>query len=196
LPRPHHCADHPAAQRAAEPQDIEPQGTERLYAKLPGATKPRRAYLLPEGVTDRLRWKTGPFSKREGAPMFDHVVFGVTDYAASKAFFLAALAPLGVTEFSEGPLGIEISGPPAAPGGSPASLCLAPAKEKPAPLHIAFAAATRAEVDAFHRAALAAGGTDNGAPGLRPQYHAHYYAAFVIAPDGHNIEAVCHKPEG
>ncbi|MET0208949.1 MAG: VOC family protein, partial [Burkholderiaceae bacterium] len=65
--------------------------------------------------------------------------------------------------------------------------------EQPAPLHLAFVAENRPQVDAFHRAALAAGGQDNGAPGLRPHYHAHYYAAFVIGPDGHNVEVVCHK---
>jgi catechol 2,3-dioxygenase-like lactoylglutathione lyase family enzyme len=69
------------------------------------------------------------------------------------------------------------------------------AKEKPAPLHIAFVAESRREVDAFYRAALAAGGKDNGAPGLRPNYHANYCAAFVIGPDGYNIEAVCHAPQ-
>jgi predicted lactoylglutathione lyase len=74
-------------------------------------------------------------------------------------------------------------------------LCLFPTKEKPAYLHLAFAAENRRQVEAFHRAALEAGGKDNGAPGLRPQYHAHYYAAFVIGPDGHNIEVVCHEPE-
>jgi catechol 2,3-dioxygenase-like lactoylglutathione lyase family enzyme len=122
--------------------------------------------------------------------MFDHVVFGVSDYAASKAFFLKALEPLGVSVILEGPLGVELSTP-----SSKASLCLFQTEEKPARLHLAFAAETRAQVDAFHRAALAAGGKDNGAPGLRPQYHANYYAAFVIGPDGHNIEAVCHEPE-
>jgi len=66
---------------------------------------------------------------------------------------------------------------------------------KPAHLHLAFTAANRGRVDAFYRAALAAGGKDNGVPGLRPHYHANYYAAFVIGPDGHNIEAVCHAPE-
>ncbi len=65
----------------------------------------------------------------------------------------------------------------------------------PGPIHIAFAAANREQVRQFHAAALAAGGKDNGAPGLRPQYHPHYYGAFVIGPDGHNIEAVCHDPE-
>lgn len=121
--------------------------------------------------------------------MFDHVKFGVSDYAASKAFFLKALEPLGVAVVSEGPpaYGVELS-----PGGK-ASLCLFQTNEKPAHLHLAFTADSRAQVDAFYHAALAAGGQDNGAPGLRPQYHADYYAAFVIGPDGHNIEAVCHS---
>ncbi len=123
--------------------------------------------------------------------MFDHVVFGVSDYAASKAFFVKALEPLGAIDVLEGPLGVELC-----PKGGKSSLCLFQTAEKPAHLHIAFAAGTRRQVDAFHRAALAAGGTDNGAPGLRQQYHAHYYAAFVIGPDGHNIEMVCHEPEG
>jgi catechol 2,3-dioxygenase-like lactoylglutathione lyase family enzyme len=121
--------------------------------------------------------------------MFDHVVFGVSDYAASKAFFLEALAPIGIAVVLEGPLGIELS----ADGKS--SLCICPTREKPAHLHLAFRAGDRRQVDAFHRAALAAGGKDNGAPGLRPKYHANYYAAFVIGPDGHNIEVVCHEPE-
>ena len=122
--------------------------------------------------------------------MFDHVKFGVSDYAASKAFFLKALEPLGVAVVSEGPLGVELCRP-----GSNASLCLRRVEEKATHLHLAFAAEHRAQVDAFHRAALEAGAQDNGAPGLRPQYHANYYAAFVIGPDGHNIEVVCHKPE-
>jgi catechol 2,3-dioxygenase-like lactoylglutathione lyase family enzyme len=122
--------------------------------------------------------------------MFDHVVFGVSDYAASKAFFLKALAPLGVAILQEGPLGVEMGRPE-----SQASLCLFPTEEKPSRLHLAFTAENRRQVDDFYRAALDAGGKDNGAPGLRPQYHAHYYAAFVIAPDGHNVELVCHKPE-
>ncbi|WP_280154218.1 VOC family protein [Piscinibacter sp. XHJ-5] len=124
--------------------------------------------------------------------MFDHVVFGVSDYAASKAFFLKALEPLGVAVALEGPLGIELS---QSKGKASASLCLFQTEEKPARLHLAFAAENRRQVDAFYRAALEAGGKDNGAPGLRPRYHANYYAAFVIGPDGHNIEAVCHEPE-
>ena len=121
--------------------------------------------------------------------MFDHVKFGVSDYAASKAFFLEALAPLGVAVVSEGPptYGVELS------SGGKASLCLYQTDEKPAHLHLAVRADHRRQVDAFHRAALAAGGKDNGAPGLRPHYHANYYAAFVIGPDGHNIEVVCNE---
>lgn len=123
--------------------------------------------------------------------MFDHVVFGVSDYAASKAFFLKALEPLGVAVALEGPLGVELS-----PPGGKSSLCLRRAEEeRPAHLHLAFTAQNRQQVEAFYRAALEAGGKDHGAPGLRPQYHANYYAAFVIGPDGHNIEVVCHEPE-
>ena len=123
--------------------------------------------------------------------MFDHVVFGASDYAASKAFFLKALEPLGVSVVSEGPLGVELCCP-----NSKSSLCIRlEPEEKPTHLHLAFTAESRQQVEAFYRAALQAGGKDNGAPGLRPIYHANYYAAFVIGPDGHNIEAVCHKPE-
>lgn len=122
--------------------------------------------------------------------MFDHVVFGVSDYAAAKAFFLQALEPLGVVVASEGPLGVELCRP-----DSKSSLCIRRIEEKATHLHLAFTAESRRQVRAFYRAALEAGAKDNGAPGLRPQYHADYYAAFVIGPDGHNIEAVCHVPE-
>ena len=120
--------------------------------------------------------------------MFDHVGFGVSDYAASKAFFLKALAPLGVSVAMEGPYGVGMGR-----DGKP-SLWLHTTTDKPAHLHIAFTADTREQVEAFYHAALEAGGWDNGAPGLRPHYHANYYGAFVIGPDGHNIEAVCHRP--
>src|SRR5262249_14055570 len=115
--------------------------------------------------------------------MFDHVVFGVSDYAASKAFFLKALEPLGVVIVSEGvpTYGAELCAP-----DSNSSLCIRQTDEKPAHLHLAFTARNRQQVDAFYRAALAAGGRDNGPPGLRPQYSGNYYAAFVIGPDGHN----------
>ena len=122
--------------------------------------------------------------------MFDHIKFGVSDYAASKAFFLKALEPLGVTVVTDWPPnGVELSQPE-----GEASLCLYQTEEKPAHLHLAFKAANRQQVEAFYRAALDAGGKDNGAPGLRPQYQGNYYAAFVISPDGHNIEVVCHEP--
>ena len=122
--------------------------------------------------------------------MFDHVVFGVSDYERSRAFFLKALKPLGVGVFSEGPLGLEIGRP-----DSKSSLCIRRVEEKATHLHLAFTADNRMQVRDFYQAALEAGAKDNGAPGLRPQYHANYYAAFVIGPDGHNIEAVCHEPE-
>jgi catechol 2,3-dioxygenase-like lactoylglutathione lyase family enzyme len=121
--------------------------------------------------------------------MFDHLGFGVSNLAEAKAFFLQALRPLDVTVAMEGPYGVGLGR-----RGKP-SLWLYETASDPAPLHLAFAAETRAQVDAFHEAALAAGGKDNGAPGLRPHYHPNYYAAFVIGPDGHNVEAVCHKPE-
>jgi predicted lactoylglutathione lyase len=122
--------------------------------------------------------------------MFDHVVFGVSDYAASKAFFLKALEPLGVTVVSEGPLGVELCRQ-----DSHSSLCIRRIEEKATHLHLAFTAENHRQVEDFYRAALEAGGKDNGAPGLRPKYHANYYAAFVIGPDGHNREMVCHEPE-
>lgn len=122
--------------------------------------------------------------------MFDHVKFGVSDYAASKAFYLAALAPLGIRVVGEGApaYGVELS------RGGATSLCLFETRETPAHLHLAFSAETRSQVDDFYRATLAAGASDHGAPGLRQRYHPDYYAAFVIGPDGHNIEVVCHAP--
>ena len=121
--------------------------------------------------------------------MFDHVGFGVSDYAASKAFFLKALQPLGYGVVMEGPYGVGLG-----PIGKPL-LWLSQSSEMPAHLHLAFAASSRKQVEEFYRAALKAGGKDNGPPGLRPHYHPNYYGAFVIGPDGHNVEAVCHKPE-
>jgi catechol 2,3-dioxygenase-like lactoylglutathione lyase family enzyme len=123
--------------------------------------------------------------------MFDHVKFGVSDFAASKDFYAKALAPLGVAIVAEGEpsYGVELA------SNTKVSLCLFQTQEKPAHLHLAFLAESREQVRAFYRAALEAGAQDNGPPGLRPHYHAHYYAAFVIGPDGHNLEAVCHDPE-
>jgi catechol 2,3-dioxygenase-like lactoylglutathione lyase family enzyme len=123
--------------------------------------------------------------------VIDHMSIGVSDLRASRRFYLAALAPLGFGElgaWSEDAREVAF-GPddlddfaistqyPATAGG-----------------HVAFAADSREEVDAFHAAALAAGGTDNGAPGPRPEYSAGYYGAFVLDPDGYNVEAVHHPP--
>ena len=130
--------------------------------------------------------------------MLDHLGFTVADYPRSRAFYERALAPLGygvvmeVTRTMSG--GYEGCG--FGPPGKPAFWVGVGTGEAGRGMHIAFAAKTRAEVDAFHAAALAAGGVDNGAPGLRPHYHPHYYGAFVFDPDGHNVEAVCHAPEG
>jgi catechol 2,3-dioxygenase-like lactoylglutathione lyase family enzyme len=115
--------------------------------------------------------------------MLDHIGFSVADYARSRAFYDAALAPLGVARQME-VTKAETGGYEGAGYGSAG---------KPQ-LHVAFTAASRAEVDAFYTAAMAAGATDNGPPGLRAHYHPTYYAAFVLDPDGHNIEAVCHAP--
>jgi catechol 2,3-dioxygenase-like lactoylglutathione lyase family enzyme len=122
--------------------------------------------------------------------MFDHVVISVSNYEEARAFFIGALAPLGVEVVSEGPLGVELSRP-----DHPSSLCIRRVEGKSIHLHLAFTAESRQEVQDFYRAALEAGGEDNGAPGLRPQYSGSYFAAFVIGPDGHNIEAVFHEPE-
>lgn len=137
--------------------------------------------------------------------MLDHMTFRVTDIARAKAFYSAALAPLGYSVCFEGEFGSHILGfayPDASqPDGKKADVWFI---DGPSPYggpaassgcHLAWRAQSRAQVDAFHRAALAAGGRDNGAPGLRPEYHAHYYGAFVIDPEGNNIEAVCHSPE-
>ena len=124
------------------------------------------------------------------APFIDHVTVMVRDLAASRAFYEAALVPFGARVVDYGEIGIGI-GPE---GGEDLGLREA---EPRAPIHIAFLAHDTATVDAFHAAALAAGGVDNGPPGRRPQYHERYYAAFVLDPDGNNVEAVCHTgPDG
>ena len=121
--------------------------------------------------------------------MFDHIGIRASDREASEAFFLRALAPLGIGLAMKGPHGAGLGR-----NGKP-SLWIYESADRPVPLHLAFAAQCRSQVDAFHRAATEAGGKDNGPPGLRTNYHPHYYAAFVIGPDGHNVEAVCHLPE-
>ena len=128
--------------------------------------------------------------------MIDHIGFPVSDYAKSKAFYTQALAPLGYSSGDGGRRGQTESRAPAAgfgAGGKP-DFWIGGEGGLEKPVHVAIVAKDRASVDAFHRAALAAGGKDNGAPGLRPHYHANYYGAFVLDPDGHNIEAVCHAP--
>jgi catechol 2,3-dioxygenase-like lactoylglutathione lyase family enzyme len=127
--------------------------------------------------------------------MLDHVGFAVSDFERARGFYARALAPLSIglvmeltTEQTGGSshAGFGAAGKPffwIGDGGPPAGRT-----------HVAFAAASRGAVDAFHAAALAAGGTDNGAPGLRPHYHPDYYGAFVLDPDGNNVEAVCHRP--
>lgn len=122
--------------------------------------------------------------------MFDHVGFGANDYAASKACFLKSLPPLGAGIVMEGEHGIGLG-----PVGKP-SLWLFQTSEKPVPLHIAFTAANRKQVQDFYRAALEAGGKDNGAPGVRLQYDSNNYGVLDIGPAGHNVDAVCHQPEG
>src|SRR5580765_4894170 len=126
--------------------------------------------------------------------MIDHIGFPVSDYQRSKAFYLQALAPLGYVLVME----VQQDNNDAAAAGFGADgkpdFWIGGEGGLGKPLHVAIAAKDRATVDAFHKAALAAGGRDNGAPGLRPHYHAHYYGAFVLDPDGHNIEAVCHSP--
>ena len=121
--------------------------------------------------------------------IFDHVGYNVADFARSKAFYLQALAPLGFGVAAEGE-GWAMFGRPGKP-----QLWIGAFGAPPSGIHVAFAAADRAQVRAFHAAALAAGGRDNSAPGLRPHYHANYYGAFVFDPDGNNVEAVCHAPE-
>jgi catechol 2,3-dioxygenase-like lactoylglutathione lyase family enzyme len=121
--------------------------------------------------------------------MIDHVGYGVSDYGRSKAFYEQALAALGIT------LQMEVE-QAAAGFGKDGKPFFWIEMERPAvqQVHVAFAADDRPTVDAFHRAALEAGGTDNGAPGVRAIYHPDYYGAYVLDPDGNNVEAVCHKP--
>ncbi len=127
--------------------------------------------------------------------MLDHVGIPVSDFARAKAFYAQALAPLGIGPVME--VGPEQTGNGSAAGfgsGGNPYFWFGDDGKPSLHTHVAFVADSRAKVDAFYAAALAAGGRDNGAPGLRPHYHEHYYGAFVLDPDGHNIEAVCHLP--
>jgi catechol 2,3-dioxygenase-like lactoylglutathione lyase family enzyme len=128
--------------------------------------------------------------------MIDHTGLRMSDPARSRAFYDQALAPLGYklmmeipTEFTGGLVVVGYGVPPKP------DLWLQQGPPNQPRIHIAFRADSHAQVDAFYKAALAAGGKDNGPPGPRPHYHKDYYGAFVLDPDGHNIEAVCHTPE-
>jgi catechol 2,3-dioxygenase-like lactoylglutathione lyase family enzyme len=126
--------------------------------------------------------------------MLDHIGINVSDFARSKAFYQAALAPLGYQlrkqHASAAGFGVAQGyGKSPDPAGD---FWISQGRPQEPRFHFAFSAASRADVDAFFARAVAAGGTGNGAPGLRPQYHAAYYGAFVLDPDGYNIEAVCH----
>ena len=124
----------------------------------------------------------------------DHLGFSATDYARSRAFYEAALAPLGLRVMME----FDNDGGKIAGFGADdiePFFWIGDGGQHGGRLHVCFKAKSRAEVDAFHTAVIAAGGADNGGPGLRPNYHPNYYAAFVFDPDGHNIEAVVHAPE-
>jgi catechol 2,3-dioxygenase-like lactoylglutathione lyase family enzyme len=129
--------------------------------------------------------------------MLDHIGFPVSDFARAKAFYEKALAPLGigvVMEVTEAESGGAYEGAGFGEQRKP-YFWIGSGAALTGRLHVAFAAKDRASVDAFYKAAMAAGATDNGPPGLRPHYHPNYYGAFVLDPDGDNIEAVCHKAE-
>ncbi len=126
--------------------------------------------------------------------MLDHVGIAVSDYAKAKAFYVAALQPLGITLQME--VTPEMSGGTWHAGfGKPGKpfFWIGTGKKASTGLHLAFPG-SRAQVSAFYKAAIAAGAKDNGPPGLRPEYHENYYGAFVLDADGNNIEAVCHEP--
>jgi catechol 2,3-dioxygenase-like lactoylglutathione lyase family enzyme len=128
--------------------------------------------------------------------MIDHIGLAVKDMDRAKAFYIGALKPLGIGVIMQ--VTAEQTGADAHAGfgkDDKAFFWIGTGNKPRGGAHVAFTAQTRAEVDSFYRAALAAGGRDNGAPGPRPHYHEHYYGAFVLDPDGNNIEAVCHRPE-
>jgi catechol 2,3-dioxygenase-like lactoylglutathione lyase family enzyme len=129
--------------------------------------------------------------------MLDHLGFAVADYPRSRAFYQTVLATLGYRPLMD--VTVEMTGSYVGTGFGPEGgrplFWIGEGAQPSRGMHIAFVAADRAQVDAFHRVALSLGARDNGAPGLRPHYHPNYYGAFVFDPDGHNIEAVCHAPE-
>jgi len=121
--------------------------------------------------------------------MIDHTGLTVSDIDKAKAFYTQALGPLGYELVMQWEQSAGFG------AGSKPDFWIAQGTPNAPRIHVAFTAAARKDVDAFYRAAMAAGGGDNGPPGLRPHYHKNYYGAFVLDPDGHNIEAVCHAPE-
>ena len=127
--------------------------------------------------------------------MLDHIGFPVSDFARSVAFYDAVLAPLGARRIMEVTAEMTGGAAHAGYGVQKPDFWIGTGDALKGRLHVAFSAESRAAVDAFYAAAMAAGATDNGPPGLRPHYHPNYYGAFVLDPDGHNIEAVCHKPQ-
>ena len=126
--------------------------------------------------------------------MIDHTGLNVSDYGRSKSFYLAALGPLGYQLIKELPANLAPEGAVGLGVPPKSDFWIAGGRPQSPPLHVAFRAASRAAVDAFYRAAISAGGRDNGPPGIRAHYHPNYYGAYVLDPDGHNIEAVCHDP--
>lgn len=128
--------------------------------------------------------------------MIDHIGFRTRHYRASRAIYDAALAALGIKVVMQIPVAFTGGKDVVGYGREQPQFWLTEADSAPdGGLHIAFSARSHAEVDEFHKAALAAGARDNGAPGPRPHYHANYYGAFVLDPDGNNVEAVCHLPQ-
>jgi catechol 2,3-dioxygenase-like lactoylglutathione lyase family enzyme len=129
--------------------------------------------------------------------MLDHIGVAISDIDRSEAFYSAALKPLGISKLYEyGPERTDSGGTAIGFGKDMMPFFWIGDHEQVGEgTHVAFSASDRAAVDAFYRAAIAAGGKDNGAPGLRPIYHPNYYGAFVLDPDGINVEAVSHKPE-
>ena len=126
--------------------------------------------------------------------ILDHVGFAVSDLERSKAFYVKALAPLQIRPLLEVTAEQTGGGAHCGFGREQPEFWIGEGEALKGVLHVAFTAFDREVVDAFHAAALAAGGRDNGAPGLRPHYHENYYGAFVLDPDGHNVEVVCHLP--
>jgi catechol 2,3-dioxygenase-like lactoylglutathione lyase family enzyme len=151
---------------------------------LPGRSSSSKTQTL-----DAYAAKPQQSAAAEGARLvIDHVGLGVSDLEQSKAFYQQALDPLGYQLLLErdGSVGLGRNGKP--------DLFIHVNRPLSGPTHVAIASPDRASVDAFHAAGLAAGGRDNGPPGLRPHYHQDYYGAFILDPDDNNIEAVCHRP--